>query len=83
MPFYEDLQAETYYLIREEPGTEIKMVSVLMRTEMAVLLRGYLSDAEDFFKDKSDHFEEIVEELDGDMVAVFESIYAQEISEED
>jgi hypothetical protein len=54
-----------------------------MRTEMAVLLRGYLSTAEDFFKNKSDHFEEIVEELDADMVAVFESIYAQEVSEDD
>jgi hypothetical protein len=78
MPIFEDLQPETYYLIREEAGAELKMVSVLMHTEKAVLIRSYLSTAEDFFKNKEDALEEILEELDDNMVLTFESLYLEE-----
>jgi hypothetical protein len=78
MPIFRDLQPETYYLIREEAGSELKMVSVLMHTERAVLIRNYLSASQDYFKNKSDAIEEILEELDGDLVATFESIYSDQ-----
>ena len=81
MPIFEDLQPETYYLIREEPGDELKMVSVLMHTEKAVLIRSYLSTAADYFKNKEDALEEILEELDGNTVSTFESLYEGEAEE--
>ena len=81
MPIFEDLRPDTYYLIREKAGDELKMVSVLMHTEKAVLIRSYLSTAEDFFKNKEDVLEEILEELDTNMVLTFESLYVAEADE--
>jgi hypothetical protein len=75
MPIFEDLQVGSYYLIREKPGEQINLVSVLMSTETAILIRIYFSEAGDSFRIKSDPLNEVVEELDGEAIAAFEGIY--------
>jgi hypothetical protein len=47
-----------------------------MHKEKAVLIRSYLSTADDFFKNKEDALEEMLEELNGNMLSTFESLYA-------
>jgi hypothetical protein len=83
MPRYEELLPETYYLIAEERGADPRMVSVLLYSEKSVLLRSYVGGAEDYFKLKAEEFSEIIEELDGDFVAGFESLYREEEIQEE
>jgi len=56
--------------------SDIEIVSVIMHTKDAVLLRSYLPQTEDFFKYKDEIIYKLIEELNGDLSAQFESVYA-------
>jgi len=77
MPTFGELKPDTYYLIRESADTDIEIVSVVMHTDLAVLLRSYLPSTEDYLKLKTDDLLEIVETLDSAQAELFETIYAE------
>jgi hypothetical protein len=74
---YSDLQEGVYYLVRSENEDLIELVSVLMQTNSAVLLRSYLPEEEDFFVLKTDDIE-VIEELDESVAEKFFDVYEEE-----
>ncbi len=82
MASFQDLQTGTYYLIQTEPVGEPELISVLMQTQKAVLLRKHIPAGDDFFKLKSDSIYQVIEELDDQLAAEFEGIYETPPAEE-
>jgi hypothetical protein len=74
---YSDLQEGVYYLVRSENEDLIELVSVLMQTNSAVLLRSYLPEEEDFFMLKTDDIK-VIEELDESVAEKFFDVYGDE-----
>ena len=81
MPQYGELALNTYYLIQVDAESDIEVVSVILQTKEAVLLRSYLPQTEDFLKYQDEPVFRLVEELDPATAAEFESLYAQPAAE--
>ena len=88
MNTYSELEIGKFYLVKEEEGDEIMLVQPLMETDKCVLLLG--DDGEDeitFWKEKNEDLYEIVDELDDEQAAMYESIFEEddelEIDEDD
>ena len=77
MPQYGELALNAYYLIQVDAESDIEVVSVILQTKEAVLLRSYLPQTEDFFRYRDEPVFRLVEELDPATAAQFESLYAQ------
>ncbi|HMI60257.1 MAG TPA: hypothetical protein VK518_05095 [Puia sp.] len=85
MASFGELKLNTYYLIQVDADSDIELVSVILQTKEAVLLRSYLPQAEDFFKYQDEPIFKLVEEVDEETALQLESLYqqAQEVYEED
>ncbi len=81
MASFGELKPNTYYLIQVDEESDIELVSVILETKETVLLRSYLPQTEDFFKLQEDTIYKLVEEVDEDTAAQFESLY-QPVTEE-
>ena len=85
MASFGELKLNTYYLIQVDADSDIELVSVILHTKEAVLLRSYLPQAEDFFKYQDEPIFKLVEEIDEETALQLESLYqqTQEAYEED
>lgn len=83
MASFKDLQTGTYYLLQTDPVGDIELLSVLMQTDKAVLLRKHIPAGDDFFRLKSDNIYQIIEELDEGRAGEFERIYQEQQEEEE
>ena len=85
MASFGELKLNTYYLIQVDADSDIELVSVILQTKEAVLLRSYLPQAEDFFKYQDEPIFKLVEEVDEETALQLESLYqqTQEVYEED
>jgi hypothetical protein len=81
MASFGELKPNTYYLIQVDEESDIELVSVILETKETVLLRSYLPQTEDFFKLQEEVIYKLVEEVDEDTAAQFESLY-QQVTEE-
>ena len=79
----EDLNEDTYYLIRLSEDTPIQIVSLLLETKETYLLRSYIPSNEDFFLPKNTSIHEVIEELDETTALSFEKLYAEEEEDEE
>lgn len=75
MASFGELKPNTYYLIQVDEESDIELVSVILETKETVLLRSYLPETQDFFKYQKETIFRLVEEVDEDMAAQFESLY--------
>jgi hypothetical protein len=75
MASFSELKPNTYYLLQVDEESDIELVSVILETKETVLLRSYLPQTEDFFKLQEDTIYRLVEEVDEDTAAQFESLY--------
>ena len=75
MASFGELKPNTYYLLQVEEESDIELVSVILETKETVLLRSYLPQTEDFFKLQEETIYKLVEEVDEDTAAQFESLY--------
>lgn len=82
MPSFGELKPNTYYLIQVDEESDIELVSVILETKETVLLRSYLPETEDFFKYQDETVYKLIEEVDADTAARFESVYQQQAAEE-
>lgn len=82
MASFGELKPNTYYLIQVDEESDIELVSVILETKETVLLRSYLPQTEDFFKYQRDQVFRLVEEVDENTAAQFESLYQQETEEQ-
>jgi hypothetical protein len=82
MASFGELKPNTYYLIQIDEESDIELVSVILETKETVLLRSYLPETEDFFKYQDDPIYKLVEEVDEDTAAQFESLYREAAAEE-
>ena len=82
MASFGELKPNTYYLIQMDEESDIELVSVILETKETVLLRSYLPQTEDFFKYQDETIFKLVEEVDEDMAAQFESLYQQPAEEQ-
>jgi hypothetical protein len=82
MASFGELKPNTYYLIQVDEESDIELVSVILETKETVLLRSYLPETEDFFKYQEEAIYKLVEEVDADTAAQFESLYEQATEEE-
>ena len=82
MASFGELKPNTYYLIQVDEESDIELVSVIMETKETVLLRSYLPETEDFFKYQDETIYKLVEEVDEDTAAQFESLYQSQAAEE-
>jgi len=76
MSEYGELALNAYYLIQVDAESDIEVVSVILQTKEAVLLRSYLPQTEDFFRFRDEPVFRLIEELDPATAAQFESLYA-------
>jgi hypothetical protein len=83
MANYRDLKKGKYYLIQTAPSVPLELLSVLLYTQQAVLLRKHIPVIEDFFKLKSDSIHQILETLDEATAGAFETVYENESISED
>jgi hypothetical protein len=81
MASFGELKPNTYYLIQVDDESDIELVSVILETKETVLLRSYLPETEDFFKHQDETIYKLVEEVDEETAAQFESLY-QQVTEE-
>jgi hypothetical protein len=81
MATFGELKPNTYYLIQVDEESDIELVSVILETKETVLLRSYLPETEDFFKLQDELIYKLVEEVDEDTAAQFESLYQQATEE--
>jgi hypothetical protein len=81
MASFGELKPNTYYLIQVDGESDIELVSVILKTKETVLLRSYLPQTEDFFKYQEETIFKLVEEVDEDTAAQFESLYQQATEE--
>jgi hypothetical protein len=77
MASFKDLRTDTYYLILTDGGSPIELVSVVLETRTAVLLRSYLPSTKDFFRLKEEVIPKVIEELDQEKALQFEQIYLE------
>jgi hypothetical protein len=77
MASFGELKPDTYYLIQVDTESDIELVSVILQTRQTVLLRSYLPQSEDFFKQQDEPVFKLIEELDEETAQRFESIYRQ------
>jgi hypothetical protein len=77
MASFGDLKLNTYYLIQVDADSDIELVSVILHTKEAVLLRSYLPQSEDFFKYQDEPIFKLVEEIDEETALQLESLYQQ------
>lgn len=82
MASFGELKPNTYYLIQVDEESDIELVSVILQTKETVLLRSYLPQTEDFFKHQDDQVFKLIEEVDEDLAAQFESLYQQPAEEQ-
>lgn len=82
MASFGELKPNTYYLLQVDEESDIELVSVVLETKETVLLRSYLPQTEDFFKLQEDTIYKLVEEVDEDTAAQFESLYQQTAEEQ-
>jgi hypothetical protein len=82
MASFGELKPNTYYLIQVDEESDIELVSVILETKETVLLRSYLPETEDFFKLQDELIYKLVEEVDEDTAAQFESLYQQATEEQ-
>jgi hypothetical protein len=81
MASFGELKPNTYYLIQVDAESDIELVSVILETKEAVLLRSYLPQTEDFFKHQEETIFKLIEEVDDETAAQFESLYQQTTEE--
>ena len=81
MASYGELKPNTYYLIQVDAESDIELVSVILETKETVLLRSYLPQTEDFFKHQEETIFKLIEEVDDETAAQFESLYQQTTEE--
>lgn len=77
MPSFGELKPNVYYLIQVDDDSDIELISVLMHTKETVLLRSYLPETEDFFQFSDEPVHRLIEELDAETAAQFETLYAE------
>jgi hypothetical protein len=77
MPSFGELKLNTYYLIQVDADSDIELVSAILQTKEAVLLRSYLPQSEDFFKYLDEPIFKLIEELEPGTAEQFESLYQQ------
>lgn len=82
MASFGELKPNTYYLIQVDEESDIELVSVILETKETVLLRSYLPQTEDFFKYQDEPIFKLVEEVDEETAAQFESLYQQTAEEQ-
>jgi len=82
MATFGDLKPNTYYLIQVDDESDIELISVLLTTKEAVLLRSYLPQAEDFFQYKDEAVFKLVEEFDQETAEKFQALYEEPATEE-
>ena len=82
MASFGELKPNTYYLIQVDEESDIELVSVILQTKATILLRSYLPQTEDFFQHRDDQLFRLVEEIDEDLAAQFESLYQQPAEEQ-
>jgi len=83
MASFGELKPNTYYLIQVDEESDIELVSVILETRETVLLRSYLPETEDFFRLQEETIYKLVEEVDEDTAAQFESLYQQPAAAEE
>jgi hypothetical protein len=81
MASFGELKPNTYYLIQVDAESDIELVSVILETKETVLLRSYLPQTEDFFKHQEETIFKLIEEVDDETAAQFESLYQQATEE--
>jgi hypothetical protein len=81
MASFGELKPNTYYLIQVDEESDIELVSVILETKETVLLRSYLPQTEDFFKHQEETIFKLIEEVDDETAAQFESLYQQTTEE--
>ena len=81
MASFGELKPNTYYLIQVDAESDIELVSVILETKETVLLRSYLPQTEDFFKHQEETIFKLIEEMDDETAAQFESLYQQTTEE--
>jgi hypothetical protein len=81
MASFGELKPNTYYLIQVDEESDIELVSVILETKETVLLRSYLPQTEDFFKHQEETIFKLIEEVDDETAAQFESLYQQTAEE--
>jgi len=81
MASFGELKPSTYYLIQVDAESDIELVSVILETKETVLLRSYLPQTEDFFKHQEETIFKLIEEVDEETAAQFESLYQQTTEE--
>jgi hypothetical protein len=81
MASFGELKPNTYYLIQVDAESDIELVSVILETKETVLLRSYLPQTEDFFKHQEEAIFKLIEEVDDETAAQFESLYQQTAEE--
>ena len=82
MASFGELKPSTYYLIQVDAESDIELISVILLTKETVLLRSYLPQTEDFFKYQDEAIFKLIEEVDEETAAQFESLYQQTTEEE-
>jgi hypothetical protein len=82
MASFGELKPNTYYLLQVDAESDIELVSVVLETKETVLLRSYLPQTEDFFKHQEETIFRLIEEMDDETAAQFESLYLQPGAEE-
>jgi hypothetical protein len=82
MASFGELKPNTYYLIQVDEESDIELVSMILETKETVLLRSYLPQTEDFFKYQDEAIYKLVEEVDEETAAQFESLYQQTVEEQ-
>lgn len=83
MANYADLQPGNFYLLRDTEDSDIELISVLALTDKCILLRSFGHVEEDFWKMRTDHIYQVIEELDYDSAAAILSLYDDEGDEEE
>jgi hypothetical protein len=78
MPSFRDLKSDTYTLILSEPGSPIELVSVILQTQHAVLLRSYLPAPQDYFRLKDETIHRLIEELNAPTARAVEALFQEE-----
>jgi hypothetical protein len=82
MPNFGELKPDTYYLIQVDAESDIELVSVILQTKEAVLLRSFLPESEDFFQFNDAPIFRLIEEFDQDTAGKFENLYEQREQQE-
>ena len=81
MASFGELKPNIYYLIQVDAESDIELVSVILQTKETVSLRSFLPQTEDFFKFQDEAIFKLIEEVDEETAAQFESLY-QQVEEE-